>query len=52
MSPQEIVEMHNLIEKAMQISAEKLLEQKKRLGQEMVISENGVIKVIEAKDIK
>jgi hypothetical protein len=51
MSHQEIIEMHNLIEKAMQISSEKMLEQKKKLGQELVISENGVIKVIEAKDI-
>jgi hypothetical protein len=29
-----------------------MLEQKKRLGQELVISENGVIKVIDAKDIR
>jgi hypothetical protein len=38
MSSQEITELDNLIEKAMQISAEKLLEQKKKLGQELVIS--------------
>jgi hypothetical protein len=52
MSNQEIIALDNLIEKAMQISAEKLLEQKKRLGQKMVISENGVIKIIEWKDLK
>jgi hypothetical protein len=52
MSSQEITELDNLIEKAMQISAEKLLEQKKKLGQELVISENGVIKIIDPKDIQ
>ena len=52
MSHQEIIELDNLIEKAMQISAQKLLDQKKRLGQKLVISENGVITIIEAKDIK
>jgi hypothetical protein len=52
MSHQELKELDTLIEKAMKVSAEKLLEQKKRLGQELVISENGIVKVIDAKDIK
>lgn len=51
MSNQELKELDALIEKAMKVSAEKLLEEKKRLGQEMVISENGVIKIIDPKDL-
>jgi hypothetical protein len=52
MSNQELKELDALIEKAMKVSAEKLLEQKKKLGQELIISENGVIKVIDPSDIK
>lgn len=52
MSNKEIIEWRNQIIEAIKISAQKMLEQKKKLGQKLVISENGVIKVINAKDIK
>ena len=39
------------IQKALDYSYKKLIEDKKRLGQKIVISENGVIKYIEAKDL-
>jgi hypothetical protein len=52
MSNREITEWRNRIIEAIKISAQKMLEQKKKLGQKLVISENGVIKVVEAKDIK
>jgi hypothetical protein len=39
-------EIRNLIVAGMKISAEKLLEKKKKLGQKIVISENGIIRVI------
>ncbi len=51
MSNQEIIELDNLIEKAKEISAAMLLDQKKKLGQKMVISENGIIRIIVPKDI-
>ena len=41
----------DLIVEGMKISAKKMLIKKKQLGQKLVISENGVIKIIEAKDI-
>ena len=37
--------------KGMKISAEKLVESKKELGQNLVISENGKIKIINPEDI-
>jgi hypothetical protein len=52
MSNKEITEWRDLIIDAIKISAQRMLEQKKKLGQKLVISENGVIKVIEANDIK
>lgn len=52
MTKQEITEWRNLIVEAIKISAQKMLEQKKKFGQKLVISENGVIKVIDARDIK
>jgi hypothetical protein len=39
------------IQKALDYSYKKLIEDKKRLGQKIVISENGIIKYIEAKDL-
>ncbi len=39
------------IQKALDYSSKKLIDDKKRLGQKIVISENGVIKYIEAKDL-
>lgn len=40
-----------LIVEGMKISHKKMLIKKKQLGQKLVFSENGVIKIIEAKDI-
>lgn len=36
----------------MKLSSQKLKAQKKQLGQHIVVSENGVIKEIAAKDLK
>jgi hypothetical protein len=52
MTKEECEDFHKLMEKAMKYHAEKLLEQKIKLGQKMVISENGVIKIIDPRDIK
>ncbi len=52
MSNKEITEWRNLIVEAIKVSAQKMLEQKKKLGQKLVISENGVIKIVDAKDIQ
>jgi len=41
----------DLIVEGMKISYKKMLIKKKQLGQKLVFSENGVIKIIEAKDI-
>ena len=41
----------NLIVEGMKISYKKMLIKKKQLGQKLVFSENGIIKIIEAKDI-
>ena len=41
----------NIVE-AMKISAQKLIIQKKKLGQNIVISENGVVKTISPENIK
>ena len=40
------------IDRAVKISSEKFVAEMKRLNQSIVISENGIIKVIEAKDLK
>jgi hypothetical protein len=46
MTPEEIEIHKERIKMAMKISAEKLIQKKKLLGQEVVISENGKIKII------
>ena len=46
------IEWGDRITEAMKVSAEKLMAEKKRLNLPIVVSENGVIRVIEAKDIK
>jgi hypothetical protein len=51
MKPSETDKTRDLIVEGMKISAKKMLIRKKQLGQKLVISENGVIKIIEAKDI-
>lgn len=48
-------ELHNIREKiikGMKVSAKKLVESKKNLGQKIVISEDGVIKVINPEDLQ
>lgn len=45
-------ETRNLIVEGMKIAAQKFISAKKKSGQKIVTSENGIIKVIEAKDIK
>jgi len=47
MSKTELKRKRELIHQALMESAKKLIEEKKRLGQQLVISENGVIKLIE-----
>lgn len=47
----EIKKTRDKIVEAMQISALKLIEKKKLLGQKMVISENGIIKTINPSDL-
>ncbi len=49
MSEKEKNDLKIKIKKAMRISAEKMIQTKKRLGQKLVISENGVIKLIDPK---
>ena len=51
MTSQELKIHTNKIIEAVKYSSKKLIEDKKRLGQKIVISENGVIKYIEAKDL-
>jgi hypothetical protein len=46
MSNSELEILKQGIKRAIQLSADKLLSKKKLLGQELVISENGEIKVI------
>ena len=48
----DISKLRNDIVEGMRLSAEKLKALKKQLGKTIVISENGVIKEIEAKDLK
>ena len=52
MTNSEIDKLQDKIMQGMKISAEKLKAEKKRLNLPIVVSENGVIRVIEAKDIK
>jgi len=47
-----INKLRNDIIEGMKLVSQKLKAPKKRLGQNMVVSENGVIKEIEAKDLK
>jgi hypothetical protein len=46
MTPEEIERHKEKIKMAMKISAEKLIQKKRLLGQQVVISENGIIKFI------
>lgn len=46
MGEKEINELIDKIDKALKISSEKMIQTKKRLGQKLVISENGVIKIV------
>ncbi|MDF3078913.1 MAG: hypothetical protein K0S09_2802 [Sphingobacteriaceae bacterium] len=48
----EFKKMRDQVIKAMQISGERLIAKKKALGQKMVISENGVIKEVDPRDLK
>ncbi|MBA3899997.1 MAG: hypothetical protein H0X62_07275 [Bacteroidetes bacterium] len=47
----EFAKIRNQIVEGMIISAQKLLEQKKKLGQKLVISENGVIKTVSPEEL-
>jgi hypothetical protein len=47
MSNQEKERLKEKIKKAIKLSSQKLIAQKKSLGQKLVISENGIIKTIE-----
>lgn len=51
MTSQELKIHTNKIIEAVKCSSKKLIEDKKHLGQKIVISENGVIKYIDAKDL-
>lgn len=48
----DVSKLRNDIVEGMRFSSEKLKALKKQLGRTIVISENGVIKEIEAKDLK
>ncbi|MEK6479059.1 hypothetical protein WJR50_16045 [Catalinimonas sp. 4WD22] len=48
----DIAKLRNDIIEGMKLSAQRLKAKKKQLGQSIVVSENGVIKEIAAKDIK
>ena len=52
MTDSELKKTRDKIVHGMQISGKKLLAKKKLLGQELVISENGIIKILKAVDIK
>jgi hypothetical protein len=47
MNDKEKVILKEKIKRAIQVSSQKLIEKKKALGQKLVISENGIIKVID-----
>ena len=51
MKNSELKEIRDRIIEGMKISAQKFILKKKRLGQKIVISENGNIQVIEASDL-
>lgn len=52
MKNKELNSIREKIVKGMKVSAKKLVKSKKNLGQKLVISENGKIKVINPKDLK
>lgn len=52
MNKKEFKQTRDQIVKGMIISAEKLLIKKKLLGQKLVISENGIIRIIDPLDLK
>jgi hypothetical protein len=52
MKKNELDIIRDQIIKGMKISAKKLVESKKLLGQKLIISENGVIRIIDPSDIK
>jgi len=52
MKAREQEDLADKIVEAMRLSSKKLIADKKRLNQSVVVSENGVIRVIEAKDLK
>jgi hypothetical protein len=47
MSSREREVLKERIKRAMEISSQKLIEKKKALGQKLVISENGKIRIVE-----
>lgn len=51
MKVKEFEDWGDKIVEAMRLSAEKLIADKKRLKQSVVVSENGVIRVIKPKDL-
>lgn len=52
MKNKELRSIRDQIVEGMKISSEKLVQSKKNLGQKLIISDNGVIKVIDPKDLK
>lgn len=52
MTTEEYKDLRNRIVEAMKMSGKMLVEEKKRLGQKLVVSRNGVIQFIDPKDIK
>lgn len=48
----DVAKLRNDIVEGMKLSSEKLKTLKKQLGRNIVISENGVLKEIQAKDLK
>lgn len=52
MKSKELQSIRDKIVAGMKISSKKLVESKKRLGQKLVISENGVIQIIDPKELK
>ena len=49
---QEIAKLRNAYIEGLKASSKKMIEEKKKLGHKIVISENGVIKVIDPRDLK
>lgn len=52
MKPNDLKEIRERIVAGMNISAQKFLEKKKLQNGKLIISRNGIIQIIEAKDIK